>query len=215
MLRGMGSWNWGWGASLPVGAVAVSLIVAPDGRAVGIALLLAAITLFLLSFLHIRALLAQCSGRLLGYVWRERMAISNRRHGYIGTVFLGSRGSPAPGTKAALVAVESVTHTTSGTGENWVQYDTWPRALHFTSPVNRLVEFGQWPYELLSWRGRFTIRRIMPTGLLIDDHGIPAVQVSFEVEPLKPPRRATLQPPQPTKHDPSHPPPSLESGDKD
>lgn len=177
----MGDWKWAYGAAFTVAAVGLGQLLAPGTRGLGGGLLAAAAVLALLASLRVRAWLAERAGQLRSRVWWRWTWIQMRRHGYAAYAFLDLVPVGVPESEKYL---ERHQITTRGSGERWVGFQGEPRALHFVRPVNRVVQSGQFPYELLSWRGRVTIRRIMPGGMVIDDHGIKNIVLDFEIEPL-------------------------------
>ena len=180
----MEDWRSGYATAVTVGAVGVSLLWESDAHSVAIGLICAATLIGLASSITVRAWLAERLGRLRSSLWWKRVSRSNRRHGYAFVAFVDVVGVPPPGSRAAKVSLERLQVTTHGKGQRWIDFQTQPRALHFIRPKNRTVDAGEFPYELLSWRGRFTVVRIMPSGLLIDDHGIANVIIEFEILPV-------------------------------
>lgn len=205
----MGDWKWAYGSAATVGAVALGQVIAPGTRGLGVALLAAAVLLALLGSLRVRAWTAERVGRLRSDAWWKWTWRNMRRRGYAAYVFVDI--VPAPGAKLPPRTLERHQITTQGTGRRWVGFQMQPRALHFARPVNRVIGSGQFPYELLSWQGRVTIVRIMPEGMLIDDHGIKNIVLDLEVEPLQALTPVAQPSRQRTKRDPSPPPPSSES----
>ncbi len=211
----MGSWRLGYASAVTVSAVGVSQLGTPETVRVGIALICAACLIGLASSITVRAWLAEHIGRLRSSWWWKRVSRANRRRGYAGVAFVDIVGVPPPGSRAAKVSLERLQVTTHGKGERWIDFQTQPRALHFIRPVNRNIDAGEFPYELLSWLGRFTVVRIMPRGLLIDDHMIANVIIEFEILPMEAITLAARQSPRRTKGAPSPPAPSPESRDRE